>query len=338
MSARPRRDAAAPPSRTLRVAEIRGQVRAIGFLRRAWEHRRLAHALLFTGPAGVGKLAMARALALGLHCDVAPFEACGTCDSCRTIAAGTHPDVHVVAGPLPERRDIVIEQVRALQRELGFRSMSVHPKIGIVNDAECLTLQAQNALLKTLEEPAGDTVLVLVAVNASTLAPTILSRCQRVTFDPLPSADVVAILEAHGRAGREARALAAYAEGSPGQALALDAEFFARRRGEILTRLAAARRGGFKALADFAQELASEDKDLVPVLTVIASWYRDALRRGALGPEAELHNAALAAELPSLSIETSLRNLEITYGTIVALRQNANRNLTLVRMLLQLAS
>jgi DNA polymerase-3 subunit delta' len=337
MSARPRRDAP-PPQRTLRIGEIRGQQRAIGFVRRAWERGRMAHALLLTGPAGVGKLATARALALGLHCDVQPFDACGACDACRTIAAGTHPDVRVVAGPLAERRDISIEQVRELQRELGFRAMSAHPKIGIVNDADYLTLQAQNALLKTLEEPAGDTVLMLVAVNAAALAPTILSRCQRVTFDPLPAADVVAILEAHGRGAAEARALAAYAEGSPGQALALDAEFFASRRREILTRLATAGRGGFKGLADFAQELAAEDKDLVPVLTVIASWYRDALRRRILGADAELHNPDLAAELPDLGVETSLRNLETTYGTIVALRQNANRNLTLVRMLLQLAS
>jgi DNA polymerase-3 subunit delta' len=338
MSARPRRDATPAAARLLRFADIRGQERAIRFLRRAWERRRLAHALLFTGPAGVGKLATARALALGLHCDVAPFEGCGTCDACRTIVAGTHPDVRVVAGPLPDRRDIAIEQVRDLQRELGFRAMSAHPKVGIVNDAECLTLQAQNALLKTLEEPGGDTVLMLVAVNAAALTETILSRCQRVGFDPLPAADVVAILQAHGRSAAEAQALAAYAEGSPGQALALDPEFFGQRRREILSGLAVARRGGFKGLADFAQELVSEEKDLVPALTVIASWYRDALRRRALGDDTELHNGDLAAELPQLAITTSLRNLETTYGTIVALRQNANRNVALVRMLLQLAS
>jgi DNA polymerase III delta prime subunit len=164
--ARPRRDGTAP-ARTLRLGDVRGQGRAIDFLRRAWESRRLTHALLFAGPAGIGKLATARGLALGLHCDVAPFDACGTCAACRTIAAGTHPDVHVITGPVEDRRDISIEQVRELQRDLGFRSMSAHPKIGIVNDAERLTLQAQNALLKTLEEPGGDTVLILVAVNAA---------------------------------------------------------------------------------------------------------------------------------------------------------------------------
>ena len=335
--ASPRRSSAAP-THTLRLGDVRGQARAIGFLRRAWEGGRLTHALLFVGAAGVGKLATARGLALGLHCDVAPFDACGICNSCRTIAAGTHPDVHVITGPVEDRRDISIEQVRELQRELGFRSMSAHPKIGIVNDAERLTLQAQNALLKTLEEPGGDTVLILVAVNAAALAPTILSRCQRVLFDPLPNADVVAILESHDRDGTEARALAAFAEGSPGQALAFDREFFARQRPEILSRLGEARRGGFKALADLAQELTSAHKDLGPVLDVIASWYRDTLRRGVLGDDAELHNADLAARMPAISTEASLRNLEITYGTMVALRQNANRNLALVRMLLELTS
>ena len=109
------------------------------------------------------------------------------------------------------------------------------------------------------------------------------------------------------------------------------------RRREILTRLAEVRRGGFKAVTDFAQELAAEDKDLAPVLTVIASWYRDALRRRVLGADGVLHNADLEEQLPSLPVEASLRNLESTYGTLTALRQNANRNLALVRMLLQLS-
>jgi len=334
---RPRREAPVA-ARVLRFADIRGQERAIAFLRRGWKSGRLAHALLFAGPTGVGKLATARALALGLHCDVAPFEACATCDACRTIAAGTHPDVHVISGPAEDRRDISIEQVRELQRELGFRSMSAHPKIGIVNDADRLTLQAQNALLKTLEEPGGHTVLILVAVNAAALAPTILSRCQRVSFDPLPVDDVVAILEAHGRPAAEARALAAFAEGSAGQALVLDEDFFARSRPDILRRLAEARRGGFKAVADLAQALSTEHKDLGPVLGVIASWYRDLLRRGVLGGDTDLQNADLTAQMPTPSAAAALRNLEITYGTMTALRQNANRNLTLIRMLLELGT
>jgi DNA polymerase-3 subunit delta' len=331
--ATPRRLASIP---AVRLADIRGQERVIGFLRRAWEHGRLAHAYLFTGPAGIGKLATARALALGLHCEVAPFEACGACPACRTITAGTHPDVRIVTGPLEDKRDVSIEQVRDLQRELGYRSLSAHPKIGIVNDAEILTLQAQNALLKTLEEPAGNSLLVLVAVNAASLASTILSRCQRLVFDPLPTAAVTEVLERHGRSGAEAAAVAAYAEGSPGRALALDAEFFATRRREILARLRSLRGQGFKQLTDFAQELGGEDADLTLVLTVIASWYRDALRRAVLGPGTILQNADLAGELPVAAAADSLRNLETTYGTITALRHNANRNLALVRMLLRL--
>lgn len=321
----------------LRLADIRGQERAIGFLRRARERGRLAHAYLFVGAAGVGKLATARALALGLHCDVAPFDACGACGSCRTIGAGTHPDVHIVSGPLKERRDISIEQVRELQRELAFRSMSAHPKIGIINDADLLTLHAQNALLKTLEEPGGESLLILVSVNAASLTPTILSRCQRIAFDPLSTAAVTEVLVRHGRSAEEAAAIAAYAEGSPGRALALDAEFFAGRRRQLLGRLASLRGAAFHRLAAFAQELGGEEKDLAAALTVIASWYRDALRRELLGANTPLQNADLADQLPATSAPTSLRNLETTYGTILALRQNANRSLALVRMLLALA-
>ena len=319
-----------------RFADVRGHDRPIAFLRRGWESKRLAHAFVFTGPAGVGKLMVARALALGLHCDAAPFDACGACNACRTIAAGTHPDVRVIAGPLKDKRDISIEQVRELQRELGFRALSPHPKVGIVNDAHLLTLQAQNALLKTLEEPTGESVLMLIAVQASALVATILSRCQRVRFSPLPDADVVTILAGHGRAPTEAAALATYTNGSPGRALELNPEFFGRRRRELLGTLAGLRGAGFKQLSDFAQTLMAEDKDPAAVLALIASWHRDTLRRAVLGPSAELQNADLADALGTPQIGASLRNLETTYATMRALRQNANRNLTLIQMLMRL--
>jgi len=319
-----------------RFADVRGHERAIAHLRRAAESGRLAHAFVFTGPAGVGKRMVAGALALGLHCETQPFEACGTCNACRTIAAGTHPDVRTIAGPLEGKRDVSIEQVRDLQRELGFRSLSGRTKVGIIDDAHLLTTQAQNALLKTLEEPSGDSALILVAVQASALLPTILSRCQQLRFGPLPIADVTAILERHGRSAAEARALATYTDGSPGAALALDADFFGRRRRELLGALAGMRGAGFKKLADFAQTLVAEDKDPTAVLALVASWHRDALRRAVLGPDAELQNADLADALGTPAIAPSLRNLETTYATIRALRQNANRNLTLIQMLMRL--
>jgi DNA polymerase-3 subunit delta' len=326
-------DATAPPAR---FADVRGHAHAIAYLRRAAEAKRLAHAFVFTGPAGVGKLMVGRALALGLHCETTPFDACGTCNACRTITAGTHPDVRVIAGPAEGKRDISIEQVRELQRELGFRSLSRRPKVGIVNDAHLLTLQAQNALLKTLEEPNGESVLLLIATQASALASTILSRCQRLSFGPLPPADVAAILENHGRSPSDATALAAYANGSPGDALALDPEFFGRRRRELLGMLAGMRGAGFKKVADFAQALTAEDKDPTAVLALVASWQRDLLRRAVLGPDASIQNADLADAIGSPRVGPSLRNLETTHATIRALRQNANRNLTLIQMLMRL--
>jgi DNA polymerase-3 subunit delta' len=319
-----------------RFADVRGHERAIAYLRRGWDAKRLAHAFVFTGPEGVGKQMVARALALGLHCETAPFDACGECNACRTIAAGTHPDVRVIAGPADGRRDVSIDQVRDLQRELGFRSLSRHPKVGIINDAHLLTLQAQNALLKTLEEPNGESVLVLITMQASALAATILSRCQRLAFAPLPNADVVAILERHGRSGADAAALAAYANGSPGRALGLDPDLFGRRRRELLSALAGLRGAGFKKLADFAQTLTSEEKDPTAVMALVASWHRDVLRRAVLGPDAELQNADLAQAIGAPRIDASLRNLETTYATMRALRQNANRNLTLIQMLMRL--
>ena len=332
---RPTTDTPALPP--LRFSEIRGHDEPIAFLRRAWKGQRLAHAYFFTGPAGIGKLATARALAFGTHCDEVPFDACGRCEACRTIAAGTHADVRLVLGPLKDKRDISIEQVRSFQRELGFRSISNHPKVGIINDAHLLTNQAQNALLKMLEEPSGDSLLVLIGVNAATLTPTILSRCQRVRFGPLAPDDVAAILETHGHKRAEATALAAYADGSPGRALTLDRAFFTTGRPAILQRLASLRGAGFKQLSDVAQELATSDQELGLVMTVIASWYRDGLRRQLLGADEPIQNTDLADALPNIDVDSGLRNLETTYATMTALRQNANRNLALTKLLLTLA-
>jgi DNA polymerase-3 subunit delta' len=243
--------------------------------------------------------------------------------------------VRVVPGPLEGKRDISIEQVRELQRELGFRSLSTHPKVGIVDDAHLLTVQAQNALLKTLEEPNGESVLVLVAVQASALLPTILSRCQRVELRAAADADRRRDPHRGGRSAAEARALATYANGSPGprsssipSSSAAAARAPRRARGPARRRVQEARR-----LRADAGRRGQGPGGRAGADRVVASRR---LRRAVLGPDAELQNADLAEALGTPRVGASLRNLETTYATMRALRQNANRNLTLIQMLMRL--
>jgi DNA polymerase-3 subunit delta' len=142
---------------------------------------RLSHGLLLQGPAGVGKGRFASALAAALFCTGRGdrLEACGACPECNLSRAGTHPDVHWVR-PLEDKKSIGVDQVREACERLGMTSMRRGYRVAIVEPADRMTTQAQNALLKTLEEPSARTVIVLVTARPSALLATLRSRCQRV--------------------------------------------------------------------------------------------------------------------------------------------------------------
>lgn len=200
--------------------DILGHDRVLERLRRSLAVGRVAHAYLFVGPEGVGKATVARAFAAALTCPEEPGEGCGGCPSCRRLKAATHPDSHVVE---PDGQEVKIEQVRDLQKALAYRPAMARCAVAILPQAERLTLQAANALLKTLEEPPGETVLVLVAPTASLLPPTVVSRCELVSFTPLPQEELASFLVSRrGLTAEAAELTAALAAGRVG--LALDSE------------------------------------------------------------------------------------------------------------------
>lgn len=148
---------------------------------------RLPHGLLLQGPAGVGKERFAAALAAALFCTKrgARLEACGECAECALSKAGTHPDLHWVrflvdARTGKEKKSVGVEQIREATEKLGMTSMRRGHRVAIITPAEGMTHAAQNALLKTLEEPGPQTLLVLVSARPSALLPTLRSRCQRI--------------------------------------------------------------------------------------------------------------------------------------------------------------
>ena len=151
---------------------------------------RLPHALLLRGPEGLGKYRFACRLAAALLCEDQAHgnRPCGECRGCRLVAAGTHPDAHELL-PLEGKRQIGIDQVRSLIRRIGLSAQYGGPKAVVVAPAEHMTRAAANTLLKTLEEPPGDAVFVLVAQRAGALPATIRSRCQIVDF-PVPDTEV----------------------------------------------------------------------------------------------------------------------------------------------------
>jgi DNA polymerase-3 subunit delta' len=203
----------------LRFSEILGQSRAQKVLRRLWDSSRLAHGYLFRGPRGVGKRSCAVIFAAHLLCPQPHADGgCGQCPTCRKLASANHPDLCFVR---PEAGSIKIKQVRELRRDLEYPPFEAPFRITIIEDINTMTTEAANSLLKTLEEPPSDNVLILTATDESEVWPTIVSRCQSINFYLLSVAQTTAVLhrlapETDEDGRREA---ALFAEGSPGTAL-----------------------------------------------------------------------------------------------------------------------
>jgi len=232
----------------------------------------------------VGKATTARALAGALNCTqpAADGDACGTCPSCRRLAAGTHPDFLVIAPPSEgSQTQIKIEQIRELRRLTGYPPLGGGWRIVLIKPAEALTAQndaAANALLKTLEEPPERHLLVLTARGEADLLPTLVSRCHKLAFAPLPTALIIGELERRRALPRsQAGLVAALSGGSLGRALALDPEELLRQRDQVLTDLALLQRGATGAVLEWAQRLTKNRAGLNNFLLLAQLWYRDLL-------------------------------------------------------------
>ena len=314
--------------------DIVGHAPLVKLLSQAVERGRVPQSLLFAGPEGVGKRAVAVALAQAVNC-LRPSngDGCGTCPACRRIASGSFSDVTVL-----DRGDdatIKIEKLRErVLQAVGYRPFEGRRRVFIIDPADDLTVQAQDALLKTLEEPPPAATLVLVSAFPDTLLPTIQSRCRRLRFGPLSEAEVAAVLVAQGGMdAKAARAAAAASGGSVTRALAGERDEFEDDREAAFALLAAARSGHvgerLKAAAALAQH-GSKRRDreaLSARLAVVASLIRD-LGALAAGANVPLANADAEDELRRLASAFNVERTTQAYGTVgraeAALGRNAS--------------
>ena len=191
--------------------QLTGHSRAIGLLRQSLGSGRLSHAYLFVGPAHVGKFTLALNLAQAVNCDGGD-PPCQECVPCRRIAAAKHADIHIVDLLSVEKKEIGIRQVADMQTAAHLPPFEGRHKVFIFDRAELLSHEAANSLLKTLEEPPPNVLIILLTARESALLPTIASRCQRVELRPLPTAT--------GQGGAHRRPPHRAGQGrSPGQAV-----------------------------------------------------------------------------------------------------------------------
>jgi DNA polymerase-3 subunit delta' len=319
-------------------ADLAGHERIVRGMRAVLAEDRPAHAYLVAGPTGIGKRTFTAAVTASLLCEARHGgDACGACAQCVRVAAGTHPDLLVVRRE-EDRRDIRTEQAREVTRWLTLRPLMARRKVAVIEEAECLNEHGQNALLKTLEEPPGATVLLLLATQASLLLPTVRSRCQRLRLDPLPAALVDRVLADRGIAPELRARVVGRAEGSPGRALALATTDDDGARARMLAELGRLPGAGAAELSAAAQALGRDD--LAVALDVAVGWYRDVLALQVDGAAAMLRNADAGAPLRAAAERSSfprvLRALDTVCDTIRDVERNANRVLALETMLLAL--
>jgi DNA polymerase-3 subunit delta' len=320
--------------------DIIGHERQVENLRRALEADRLPHAYVFLGPEGIGKKTVAYALSMSLFCAERKFDSCGLCPNCKRIREGNHPDVRLVE-PLEEKKEISIKQIRQLERELAFRSFYGRRKIAIIDPADLLNYHSQNSLLKTLEEPPGEALLILIARQIRGLLPTVLSRCLRLWFSPPPVEKVAqALVRLKGIAEDRAGVVAALTRGSMGDALDDDVQELLGSRREWLDRLAALSSGDYGAVFALAEELAADKEKTLLWIRWLEGWCWDVLRNQAAEP-ASVCNVDMIAhvrkEAMLYSVDDTLFVLAQLQTLGPALQRNYNRRLMLERFLIGLA-
>ncbi len=323
------------------LAEVIGQDRAVLHLRRAWGAGRLAQAYSFVGPEGVGKRTTALALAQAVNCQrpvagEAP-DACGTCPACRKVGAGNHPDVTLVTPA--EKTVIDIDQIREVTGRATRRAYEGATKVWILDPADRMQEPAANAFLKTLEEPPGAALFVLVTTAPSALLPTIRSRCQEVRFELLSPEALDAILARHGRSPEERAAAIALAGGSASRALDLDPEAVRQAQTQLLRDVWGCLDGVPALLA--CAETHSRDRQACAELTaMLHAFCRDVIVArvggGAVPPTTPVWEEAVGRMAPAAPTAAWLKVEEALRQARWALERNANRRLTLERLFLRM--
>ncbi len=333
-----------------------GHQKTVQQLERARKADRVAHAYLFHGPDGVGKRMVALAFAQALNCTAGDGAPCGTCEACMKISRYNHPDVRIVASeeylvnaglldwdkgnPSNQIKNEQLEELSGLFRHKPYMG---GVKVVVVVDAHLMNAFAQNRFLKTLEEPSDDTVIIMITAYPQSLLSTIRSRCQALSFAPLPRKLITDFLVARGQEESRAQVLAAMAQGSMKRALQMSDESVLDGRDEYLAMIGRAVDGDLADVIKAGQELgrgSGARQRLEQVLDTMELWIRDVLYfRAGLGRQ-YMVNADILEKITGCWAKAQASEL-VTWldrvrNTRKSMRFNVNPGMALEHLLLQM--
>ncbi len=331
--------------------QVIGQTRVVTFFRRSLEEESLAHAYLFVGPPHVGKMTLALNLAQALNCQAAE-RPCGECTSCQKIASANHADVQVIgltqnvdSTEAKPRAEIGIDQIRQMQHSASLPPFEGKYKIFIIEGAEFLSIEAANCLLKTLEEPIGKVIFILLTINDRFLPATVVSRCQRLELPPLAATEVETVLNSRGGIEtKKAKLLARLSHGCLGWALsaAFD-DSLLHQRAEKIDRLLEIINADYEERFACATQLAAQFTQnrgaVQEVLDLWLDYWRDLLLVK-IGCSDIVTNVDQSATLVEMAKGYRLTQIKAFINSIQAageqLRQNANPRLVLEVLMLDM--
>jgi DNA polymerase III subunit delta' len=305
-------------------SEVIGHQEEIKFLQNVLQSQRIAHAFLFYGPEGIGKEYIALQFATALLCEK-PIngEACEKCNSCIRIQHQTHPNLIRI-----EQKEsdtfLKIDTIREFRKEIGLKAFEGSRRIYLIPDADRMMPQAANALLKTLEEPTENVILILIATDLNAILPTIISRCQLVRFYRLSRGLIKSQLENQYQVAElEAELYALLAEGSLGRAKHLVEGQFLNARNQALEIISGFT--GAKTIRVFrtAEELLGIDLDFAELTDLLTLWFRDILiyKRTAENSSGILMNPDKANAVADSAGNWSIDQLEEAINQLTVIKQ-----------------
>lgn len=320
--------------------DIIGQTEIVTTLKRAVKNDHVGHAYVFSGPEGIGKGMMAEAFARQLLCLEADApERCEGCTACRLLDEGTNPDFIVIR---PSGSSIGIDEIRGIQSDIIIKPLYSRRKVYVIVNADLMTVQAQNCLLKILEEPPRYAVIILTVSNYDALLETIRSRTIRYNFKRNSIEEVTGLLrERFGSSLKGIDFIAAYSGGIIGTALKLaESEEFISLRDRTIDMVFRIANSGLDAIFDI-YDFFDENKDNInTVLDIMQMVYRDIMLLKTNQKENMLINYdkkdIILSNADAFTVQKLIRNIELVEQTYRNLKYNANFQLSIEAMLMKL--